>query len=115
MYLRLPRLLQELAVARADGRYAKLLTSWSKLDLLVIDDFGLSPLSPEATRDLLEVLDDRYSTSSTLIASQLPVKNWHDTMQDPTLADAVLDRLVHNAYKIELKGDSMRKKRNKGE
>jgi len=111
----MPRLIQELVVARADGRYSKVLTSWSKLDLIVIDDFGLSQLTPDSTRDLLEVLDDRYDTKSTLIASQLPVSHWHETMQDPTLADAVLDRLVHNAYRIELKGDSMRKKRKKGE
>lgn len=115
LYIRMPRLIQELVVARADGRYSKVLTSWSKLDLIVIDDFGLSQLTPDSTRDLLEVLDDRYDTKSTLIASQLPVSHWHETMQDPTLADAVLDRLVHNAYRIELKGDSMRKKRKKGE
>jgi len=115
LYLRMPRLLQEMAVARADGRYAKLLLSWSKVDVLVLDDFGLSPLTPESTRDVLEVLDDRYNTRSTIVSSQLPVPNWHETMQDPTLADAVLDRLVHNSYRIELKGDSMRKKRGKGE
>lgn len=113
-YLRLPRMLQELSVARADGRYIRLLQRWSKLDLLVIDDFGLAPLSAEATRDLLEVLDDRYGVSSTLVASQLPVKNWYNTMEDPTLADAVLDRLIHNAYKIELKGDSIRKTKKNG-
>lgn len=115
LYQRLPRMLQELAVTRADGRYVSLLTSWAKFDVLVIDDFGLAPLSPDSTRDLLEVLDDRYGVSSTIVSSQLPTKNWHSTMDDPTLADAVLDRLVHNAYKIELKGDSIRKNRKKGE
>jgi DNA replication protein DnaC len=115
LYLRLPRLLQDLKVARADGRYTRILTAWAKLDLIVIDDFGLTPLSPESTRDLLEVLDDRYGVSSTLVSSQLPTKSWYDTMEDPTLADAVLDRLIHNAYKIELTGESIRKKRKKGE
>ncbi len=115
VYLRLPRMLQELKVARADGRYSRMLAAWAKLDLLVIDDFGLAPLSPEATRDLLEVLDDRYGVSSTLVSSQLPTKSWYNTMEDPTLADAVLDRLVHNAYKIELEGESIRKKKKKGE
>jgi DNA replication protein DnaC len=111
LYLRLPRLLQELAIARADGRYIRLLASWARMDLLVIDDFGLSTLSSESTRDLLEVLDDRYNISSTLVSSQLPVDDWHKTMEDPTLADAVLDRLIHNAYKIELEGESIRKKK----
>jgi DNA replication protein DnaC len=111
LYMRLPRMLQELTVARADGRYIRVLANWAKLDLLVIDDFGLAPLSPEASRDLLEVLDDRYGTRSTLVSSQLPLKGWYNTMEDPTLADAVLDRLVHNAYKIELKGESIRKKK----
>lgn len=110
-YLRLPRLLQELSIARADGRYIRLLASWARMDLLVIDDFGLSTLSSESTRDLLEVLDDRYNISSTLVSSQLPVDDWHKTMEDPTLADAVLDRLIHNAYKIELNGESIRKKK----
>jgi DNA replication protein DnaC len=114
LYMRLPRMLQELAVARADGRYIRMLANWAKLDLIVIDDFGLAPLSPEATRDLLEVLDDRYGTSSTLVSSQLPTKSWYNTMEDPTLADAVLDRLVHNAYKIELKGESIRKQKKNG-
>jgi DNA replication protein DnaC len=115
LYLRLPRMIQDLKVARADGRYTRVLASWAKLDLLVIDDFGLAPLSPESTRDLLEVLDDRYGVSSTLVSSQLPSANWYNTMEDPTLADAVLDRLVHNAYKIELDGESIRKRKKKGE
>jgi len=80
LYMRLPRLLQELTVARADGRYVRLLASWAKINLLVIDDFGLAPLSPESTRDLLEVLDDRYGVSSTLVSSQLNTDHWHETM-----------------------------------
>ncbi len=111
-YQRLPRLLEELGIAKGDGRYNKLLTSLSKTDLLVLDDFGLSKLTESQCRDLLEVIEDRHGLKSTIIASQLPVKNWHDVMMDPTLADAILDRLVHNAYKINLHGESMRKERN---
>ena len=111
LYLRLPRLLEELGIAKGDGRYNKLLTNLSKTDLLVLDDFGLSKLSESQCRDLLEVIEDRHGLKSTIIASQLPVKNWHDVMMDPTLADAILDRLVHNAYKINLQGESMRKER----
>ena len=111
LYLRLPRLLEELGIAKGDGRYNKLLTNLSKTDLLVLDDFGLSKLSESQCRDLLEVIEDRHGLKSTIIASQLPVKNWHDVMMDPTLADAILDRLVHNAYKINLQGESMRKQR----
>ncbi len=111
LYQRLPRLLEELGIAKGDGRYNKLLTSLSKTDLLVLDDFGLSKLSEAQCRDLLEVIEDCYGLKSTILASQLPVKNWHDVMMDPTLADAILDRLVHNAYKINLHGESMRKER----
>ena len=111
LYLRLPRLLEELGIAKGDGRYNKLLTNLSKTDLLVLDDFGLSKLSESQCRDLLEVIEDRHGLKSTIIASQLPVKNWHDVMMDPTLADAILDRLVYNAYKINLQGESMRKER----
>lgn len=88
LYQRLPRLLEELSIAKADGRYNKLLTSLSKTDLLVLDDFGLSKLPEAQCRDLLEVIEDRHGLKSTILASQLPVKNWHDTMTDPTLADA---------------------------
>jgi DNA replication protein DnaC len=111
LYLRLPRLLEELGIAQGDGRYNKLLTTFSKIDLLVLDDFGLSKLTEHQCRDLLEVIEDRHGLKSTIVTSQLPVKNWHDVMIDPTLADAILDRLVHNAYKIELTGESMRKQR----
>lgn len=113
VYHRLPRLLEELALSHHDGRYRKLMKSLLKADLLVLDDFGLAPLTTEQQRDLLEIIEDRYDRRSTLVTSQLPVKNWHDILADPTLADAILDRLVHNGYKIELKGESMRKSKSK--
>jgi DNA replication protein DnaC len=108
-YLRLPRLLEDLALARADGTYPKLLTRLARLDLLVLDDWGLAKLNDPQSRDLLEVLEDRYERRSTLVTSQLPTKHWHEVISDPTLADAILDRLVHNAYTLNLKGESMRK------
>lgn len=108
-YLRLPRLMQDLAVAKADGRYAKLLRELAKADLVILDDFGLMPLNDEARRDLLEILDDRHNRKSTLVTSQLPVEQWHGYIAEPTLADAILDRLVHNAYRLNLKGESMRR------
>ena len=110
-YRRLPRLLTELAIARADGRYPKLLASLAKTEVLVIDDWGLAKLSAENRRDLLEIIEDRYGIRSTVATSQLPVENWHDVIGDPTLADAILDRLVHSAYQLNLKGESMRKRR----
>jgi len=113
LYRRLPRLLQELALARGDGRYEKLLKSFARTDLLVIDDWGLSKLVKEQRHDLLEIFEDRHGLRSTLIAGQLPVQHWHEVIGDPTLADAILDRLVHNAYKICLKGESMRKNKSK--
>ncbi len=109
LYLRLPRLFTDLAIARGDGRYAKQLAALTKVDLLLIDDWGLTVLNTDQQRDLLEVLEDRYQTRSTLVTSQLPVEKWHGCIADPTFADAILDRLVHNAYKIKLKGESMRK------
>ena len=113
LYRRLPRLLQELALAKGDGRYEKLLKSFARTDLLVIDDWGLSKLIKEQRHDLLEIFEDRHGMRSTLIAGQLPIENWHDLIGDATLADAILDRLVHNAYKLNLKGESMRKSRSK--
>jgi DNA replication protein DnaC len=113
LYQRLPRLLEELALSHHDGRYRKLMKSLLKADLLILDDFGLAPLTTEQQRDLLEIIEDRYDRRSTLVTSQLPVKHWHDILADPTLADAILDRLVHNGYKIELKGESMRKSKSK--
>ena len=111
LYLRAPRFFRELSIAKGDGRYPKLMRSLAKTDLLVLDDFGAAPLSDEHRRDLLELLDDRYGALSTLVTSQYPLAHWHELIGDPTLADAILDRLVHNAYKINLKGESMRKQR----
>jgi len=109
LYLRVPRLFHDLALAKGDGRYGKMLASLAKVDLVVLDDWGLAPLTDEQRRDFLEIIEDRHGTGATLITSQLPIDHWHETIGDPTLADAILDRLVHNAYKINLKGDSMRK------
>lgn len=109
LHLRLPRLFEELHLAKADGRYGKLMLGYAKTDLLILDDWGLTPMTDPQRRDLLEILEDRYGKRSTIVTSQLPVTAWHEVIGDPTLADAILDRLVHNAYKIELKGDSMRK------
>jgi len=109
LYFRLPRLLQEIGLARVDGRYGKLLVSLAKTDLVVLDDWGISPPTDEQRRDLLEVLDDRHGNRSTIVTSQLPVDHWHDALGNPTHADAILDRLVHNAHVITLKGESMRK------
>jgi len=112
-YLRLPRLLEELGLAHGDGRFAKLMSSYAKTDLLILDDWGLAPFTAEQRRDMLELLDDRYGQRSTIVTSQMPVDNWHELIGDPTLADAILDRLVHNAYRINLKGESMRKRTQK--
>jgi DNA replication protein DnaC len=109
LYHRLPRLFEALALARGDGRYARLLKTLSRVDLLILDDWGLAPLTGEQRRDLLEVVDDRHQRGSTIITSQVPIENWHEVIADPTIADAVLDRLVHNAHRLTLKGDSMRK------
>jgi len=110
MYLRLPRLFQELLIAKGDGRYANFINKLAKIDLLILDDWGLGTFTDEQRRDLLEILDDRHNTRSTIVTSQLPVNLWHETIGDATLADAILDRLVHNAYKIQLQGESLRKK-----
>lgn len=115
LYVRLPRLLQELGTARGDGRYKKLLASLARKRLLILDDWGLAPLGDQERRDLLEIVEDRHGRSSTVIASQLPVEQWHEHIGDPTLADAILDRMVHRAHFIRLKGESMRKLRSKGE
>lgn len=111
-YYRLPRLLQALRMARADGSYPKLLTQLSKTQVLILDDWGLTPLQDENRRDLLEIMDDRYHTTSTILASQLPVTHWHEYIGDQTLADAILDRVLHNAIKLPLSGDSLRKQEN---
>lgn len=114
-YYRFSRLLGELALARADGSYVKLLTRLAKTQLLLLDDFGLAPLTDPERRDLLEVLEDRYLKRATLITSQLPFDHWHAIVTDATFADAILDRLVHNAHKITLKGESMRRKKPRAE
>ena len=103
-YLRAPRLFEELRLAHADGGFPKLMRSFANTDLLLLDDWGLMGLDAEARRDLLELLDDRHGRRATLITSQLPVKAWHTYLNDPTLADAILDRVVHSSHKIELKG-----------
>jgi DNA replication protein DnaC len=111
LYLRCPRLFQQLSLARADGSYGRLLARLAKVQLLVLDDLGLAPMNDSDRRDLLEVIEDRHGSGSTLVASQLPIEHWHDNIGDPTLADAILDRLIHNAHKITLQGASMRKTR----
>ncbi len=109
-YLRLPRFLEEIAIAHADGSFGKLLVQILKVDLLVIDDFALSPvLSSDQRRDIFNINEDRHQLKSTLITSQLPVKHWHDYIGEPTIADAILDRLLEKTHRIELTGDSMRK------
>lgn len=108
-YYRLPRLLQDLHIARADGSYNKILSLMAKTDLLILDDWGLSTFTNESRRDFLELLDDRYQQRSTIITSQLPIAHWHEYIAETTLADAILDRLVHQSVKIQLKGESLRK------
>ena len=109
-YVRLTRLFQELDVGRADGRYAKMMRQYAKTDVLILDEWGLAVLTDQHRRDLLEILDDRYNLRATIITSQLPIAHWHEAIGDPTLADAILDRVVHNAYKINLSGKTMRDK-----
>ena len=108
-YIRLPKLFQTIDIAKADGSYAKLLEQIAKIPLLVLDDWGVAPMTDANRRDFLELIDDRYQRSSTLITSQLPVSLWHNSIGDATLGDAILDRLIHNTHRIELTGDSMRK------
>jgi DNA replication protein DnaC len=110
LYLRITKLFEDLSLAKGDGRYLKLLASFAKADLLVLDDYGLDELNREQRHDLLEILEDRHGLKSTLVTSQLPIDLWHEQIGDPTLADAILDRLVHSAHKIKLNGESMRKK-----
>lgn len=106
--LRAPRLFSEVGLARATGKFSRLLAAWAKIDVLLLDDFLLAPLSQDNRHDLLEILEDRWDTRSTLVTSQYPVETWHERIGDPTLADAILDRLIHQAYRISLKGDSLR-------
>ncbi len=111
LLVRVPRIVEELAIARASGAYASTLAKLSRMDVLVLDDFLLAPMKDSERRDLLEVLEDRYERSSTIITSQLPTKTWHSALNDPTIADAICDRLIHNAHVVELRGPSMRKKK----
>lgn len=108
-HLRLPRFFNELTLMKADGRYLKYMAEIARYDVLLLDDLGITPLTDEQRRDLLEIVDERHNKKSTIVTSQIPVKHWHEAIGDKTLADAILDRLVHNAYRIELKGESMRK------
>ena len=108
-YLRTSRLLHTLELVHADGSYPQLLRSLARTNLLIFDDWLRDPLSRSQAKDLLEILDDRYARSATLVSTQVPVSDWHNRIPDPTIADSVLDRLIHNAYRLELKGDSMRK------
>ena len=109
VYRRMPRLVEEFALAHADGTYTRLLGRLAKADVLVIDDWGIAPLRDQERRDMLEIVEDRHGGRSTIITSQLPVENWHDYVGDPTIADALLDRVVHNAHRIKLKGPTKRK------
>ena len=108
-YYRLSRLMLALTQAKADGTYSRALQSLAKIDLLIIDDWGLEPLKAAQRNDLMEIMDDRHDSSSTAIISQLPTEEWHQSIGDNTLADAILDRLMHNAHRVKLKGESMRK------
>jgi DNA replication protein DnaC len=113
LYHRWPKLCEDLALARGDGRHPRMLKSLGRADLLILDDWGLEPLDASARHDLLEILEERYGRRSTIVTSQLPVDCWHQTIGDPTYADAILDRLVHNAHRIELTGESLRRARAK--
>ena len=113
LYQRLPKLFGELALARGDGRYARIVRALGGVQLLILDDWGLEPLDAQARHDLLEILEERYGRRSTIITSQLPVESWHAVIGDPTYADAILDRIVHNAQRLNLSGDSLRRTRSK--
>jgi DNA replication protein DnaC len=109
LYLRFPRMLDELAIARVDGRFARLTAAWARIDVLVIDDFALRPLSPDQAADTLEVIEDRAGLRATIFTSQLPIANWHEALGEPTIADAVMDRIGQNLHRLELGGESLRK------
>ena len=113
LYHRIPKLFEDLALARGDGRHPRLLRSLGRADLLILDDWGLEPLDAAARHDLLEILEERYGRRSTIVTSQLPVDRWHEIIGDPTYADAILDRLVHNAHRVDLTGESLRRSRSK--
>jgi DNA replication protein DnaC len=111
LYQRIPKLFADLALARGDGRYARILRTLGRVQLLILDDWGLQPLDATARHDLLEILEERYGRRSTIITSQIPVDKWHELIGNPTYADAILDRLVHNAHRINLSGHSLRRSR----
>jgi DNA replication protein DnaC len=111
LYQRVPKLFSSLALARGDGRHARFLRTLGSVQLLILDDWGLEPLDAQARHDLLEILEERYGRRSTIITSQLPVSAWHDVIGNPTYADAILDRLIHNAHRLSLEGDSMRRRK----
>jgi DNA replication protein DnaC len=111
LYLRFPRLLEELDISRAEGKYLKILSNLAKFDLLILDDWASMPLVDQQRRALFEILEDRYDRKSTLVSAQIPVEKWHEALGNPTLSDAILDRLVHNAHRVTMKGESMRKTR----
>jgi len=111
LHKRMNELFRELAIAHADGSIGRILLKFSRVDVLLLDDFAMAPLKDSERRDLLEICDDRYQRRSMILTSQLPVAHWHEQIGDPTIADSILDRLVHNAYRIELNGESMRKQR----
>ncbi len=113
LYQRVPKLFGDLVLARGDGRYARITRALGGVQLLILDDWGLEPLDAQARHDLLEILEERYGRRSTIITSQLPVEDWHAVIADPTYADAILDRLVHNAHRLNLSGDSLRRIRSK--
>ena len=106
------RMFDELNIAKADGRYPKLMMTWAKTKPIILDDLGMAPMTAGQRHDLLELMEDRYGQKSTIVTSQLPVEAWHEAIGDPTIADAILDRIIHNAHKINLKGESMRKQSN---
>jgi DNA replication protein DnaC len=113
LHKRTSELFRELAVAHADGSIGRFLLKLSRIDILLLDDFAMAPLKDSERRDFLEICDDRYQRRSMILTSQMPVAHWHEQIGDPTIADSILDRLIHNAYRLELKGESMRKKKRK--
>ncbi len=110
LYQRIPRMFSDPALARGDGRYPRLMRALGGVKLLILDDWGLEPLAPEQRHDMLEIVEDRYGRGATLITSQIPVDKWHQLIGQPTLADAILDRIIHNAHRLQLTGDSLRKR-----
>jgi DNA replication protein DnaC len=110
LYQRVPKMFTDLALARGDGRHPRLMRAIGGVKLLILDDWGLEPLGPEQRHDLLEIVEERYGRGATLITSQIPVDRWHELIADPTFADAILDRVIHNAHRLKLQGESLRKK-----